>query len=65
MTKEILEQLLTDLQEFFKDDYSGHDFNHTIRVYKLACNLARKENANLEIVSLAALLHDVDDFKLT
>ena len=65
MTKEILEQLLTDLQEFFKDDYSGHDFNHTIRVYKLACNLARKENANLEIVSLAALLHDVDDVKLT
>lgn len=65
MTKENLEQLLTDLQEFFKDDYSGHDFNHTIRVYKLACNLARKENANLEIVSLAALLHDVDDVKLT
>lgn len=65
MTKEVLDGLLSDLQEFFKDDYSGHDFNHTIRVYKLACNLARKENANLEIVSLAALLHDVDDVKLT
>lgn len=65
MTKEVLDGLLSDLQEFFKDDYSGHDFNHTIRVYKLACNLARKENANLEIVSLAALLHDVDDVKPT
>ncbi|WP_288156579.1 HD domain-containing protein [uncultured Sharpea sp.] len=65
MTKEVLDSLLSDLQEFFKDDYSGHDFNHTMRVYKLANNIAIQEHANLEIVSLAALLHDVDDVKLT
>ncbi|MGN1391158.1 MAG: HD domain-containing protein [Sharpea porci] len=65
MTKEVLDSLLSDLQEFFKNDYSGHDFNHTMRVYKLAYNIAIQEHANLEIVSLAALLHDVDDVKLT
>lgn len=65
MTKEALDSLLSDLQEFFKNDYSGHDFNHTMRVYKLAYNIAIQEHANLEIVSLAALLHDVDDVKLT
>ena len=65
MTKEVHDSLLSDLQEFFKDDYSGHDFNHTMRVYKLANNIAIQEHANLEIVSLAALLHDVDDVKLT
>lgn len=65
MTKEVLDGLLSDLQEFFKNDYSGHDFNHTMRVYKLAYNIAIQEHANLEIVSLAALLHDVDDVKLT
>ena len=65
MTKEVLDGLLSDLQEFFKNDYSGHDYNHTMRVYKLAYNIAIQEHANLEIVSLAALLHDVDDFKLT
>ena len=65
MTKEVLDGLLSDLQEFFKNDYSGHDYNHTMRVYKLAYNIAIQEHANLEIVSLAALLHDVDDVKLT
>lgn len=65
MTKEALDSLLSDLQEFFKNDYSGHDYNHTMRVYKLAYNIAIQEHADLEIVSLAALLHDVDDVKLT
>lgn len=65
MTKEVLDGLLSDLQEFFKNDYSGHDYNHTMRVYKLAYNIAIQEHADLEIVSLAALLHDVDDVKLT
>lgn len=40
-------------------------FFHTFRVYKMATNIAMKEKANLEIVQLAALLHDVDDIKLS
>lgn len=42
----------------------GHGFDHVERVRKLALSFARHTDANLEIVELAALLHDVDDYKL-
>lgn len=48
----------------FENESSGHDFYHTLRVYNMALNIAKKENADIFIVSLAALLHDVDDYKI-
>ena len=36
-----------------------HDFDHVLRVLALAERLAREENADLEIVRTATLLHDV------
>lgn len=53
------------IEEFFQNEYSGHDFYHSMRVYKLAKTIAEKESADIGIVSLAALLHDVDDRKLS
>ena len=61
----IIDNALDYVKEVFETDYSGHDFFHTFRVYKMATNIAIKEKANLEIVQLAALLHDVDDVKLS
>ena len=58
-------QALDYVKKIFENDYSGHDYFHTLRVYKMTTHIAMKENANLEIVQLAALLHDVDDIKLS
>ena len=37
--------------------------NHTFRVLKFAESLAKKENADLEVVQFAAILHDVGKYK--
>ena len=53
--------------EYVKDtlskDSSGHDWWHVNRVYKLACQIARFEDADEYTVALAALLHDIADWK--
>ena len=60
-----MEKIINSVKEYFKNEYSDHDFFHTLRVYKTAKTIAILENADIEIVSLAALLHDVDDFKIS
>lgn len=60
-----MEKIINSVKEYFKNEYSGHDFYHTLRVYKTAKTIAILENADIEIVSLVSLLHDVDDFKLS
>jgi len=65
MNKIIISDALEFARDTFKDDYSGHDYFHTLRVYKMAAKIAEQENANMSIVQLAALLHDVDDIKLS
>lgn len=62
--KDLIDKALVFVKEYFKDDYSGHDYYHTLRVYKLAKQIAEKENADVELTSIMALLHDVDDCKL-
>lgn len=65
MDKGIIDDALAFVRTLFHDDCSGHDYFHTLRVYKMAAGIAEREDADLNIVRLAALLHDVDDIKLS
>ena len=59
------ESVIKFVKGIFAYDCSGNDYHHTMRVYRLAMQIAEQENADMLIVQLAALLHDVDDVKLS
>jgi len=61
----MVDNALEYIKEIFSGDSSGHDYYHTVRVYKIATEIAKQEYADVNIVQLAALLHDVDDKKLS
>ena len=60
----IIENVLSEVRHLLNGDKSGHGADHVERVYALAMKLSENENVNKEVVALAALLHDVDDYKL-
>lgn len=60
----LIDKTLEYVKRYFQNDASGHDYYHTLRVYKLARSIAEKENADIGLTSIIALLHDVDDCKL-
>lgn len=63
--KKIISSAITFIETLFADDYSGHDVEHSLRVYNNAMMIADTEpQCNRVVVSLAALLHDADDYKL-
>ena len=65
MHKEIIDRAAAYVRAKFENEYSGHDWFHTLRVFKTATRIAEAEGADLVAVQLAALLHDVDDRKLS
>ena len=53
------------INKLFRGNADGHDVNHTLRVYKNALQIAEAyPESDLFVISLGALLHDVDDHKL-
>lgn len=65
MNKEIIARATAYVKEKFENEYSGHDWFHTLRVFRTATRIAEAEGADVVTVQLAALLHDVDDRKLS
>ena len=60
----MLEEVKKQVYEILCSDNSGHGYDHVERVYNLSLKFAKKENADVDVVGLIALLHDVDDYKL-
>ena len=65
MKENIIELARAYVKNKFENEYSGHDYFHTLRVFNMATNIAKSEGADIEMVQLAALLHDVDDRKIS
>lgn len=49
---------IEEAREWYADADPVHDFDHVLRVYRIAKRLAEAEGADPEIVRAAALLHD-------
>lgn len=52
------------IQKLFANEGTGHDWWHIHRVRNVALKIAETEGGNLFIIEMAALLHDVDDWKI-
>ncbi|KJF44504.1 phosphohydrolase [Draconibacterium sediminis] len=52
------------IKQHFASDSSGHDWWHIHRVRNMAVHLAENEGGDLFLIEMAALLHDLDDWKL-
>lgn len=60
----LIEQTRAYLEEKFNDESSGHDYWHMYRVWQLAKRIAKSEkDVDTLTLELAALLHDVADWK--
>ena len=60
---DIIERTAEHVRQTLSGDSSGHDWHHIARVWRNALQIGRQENADLRIVQLAALLHDIADWK--
>lgn len=60
----MIQEVRKQVFELLNTDNSGHNMDHIDRVLNLSLKFAKQECANKEVVSLIALLHDVDDYKL-
>lgn len=59
----LIENTVEFVKEKLKGAEAGHDWYHIERVWKLSKKIAETESCNLEVVELAALLHDIADPK--
>lgn len=63
--KKLISDAMNFVSDLLENNSGGHDTAHSLRVYKNALEIAGNEpGCDMTVVSLAALLHDVDDHKL-
>lgn len=61
--KEIIDAVSLEVMKELKDQESGHDWFHVMRVWKNARMITAEEHVDPFVVELGALLHDIADWK--
>lgn len=62
--KAVLKQTKKYIKSHFENEGSGHDWWHIYRVKNMSLKIAKTEGGDLFLIEMAALLHDLDDWKL-
>lgn len=63
MNDEVIKLVADEVKDKFKNDGTGHDWWHIYRVWQMALKISEQEKADLYVVQLSALLHDIADWK--
>jgi uncharacterized protein len=57
--RDIIREVQTYAHEHFADAKFSHDWEHTERVYNLCMHIGKAKGADLEVLAIAAYLHDI------
>ncbi len=63
MSKNIIQKITEVAKSYLEKGKNSHAFDHTMRVYNLCLHIGKKEKADLEVLKVAALLHDIGRHK--
>jgi len=55
----LINQIKEEAKNIFSGAKSSHNWEHTERVYNLCIHLGKREEVDMEILQLAAILHDI------
>ncbi|MDD3301927.1 MAG: HD domain-containing protein [Candidatus Gracilibacteria bacterium] len=61
--KNKIKQIIKEAKKISKKAKGSHDWDHTMRVCNLCLKIGEKENADLEVLEIAAILHDIGRIK--
>lgn len=56
---DLIEKIKNEAKHYFRNARGSHGWDHTERVYNLCLRIGKKEKANIEILKLTAILHDI------
>jgi len=65
MSNDLINQTAEHVKATMAQDGTGHDWFHIERVWRTAKIIQAQEGGDLEVVELAALLHDIADWKFS
>jgi uncharacterized protein len=59
LSPDTLARVKETAKEIFNGARGSHDWDHTLRVYHLCSRIGKEEKADLDVLRIAALLHDI------